>query len=95
MTKDTKIPSAQKQEKTLTTPVLGNSPMSVAINNTLASFTTLKDMAIKNSQAENIISSAGVKPSINKTSRNNKSTTLIGLGKLKGFKGTSKKRNKI
>ena len=46
MTKDTKIPSAPKQDKTLTTPVLGNSPLSVAINNTLASFTTLKDMAI-------------------------------------------------
>jgi hypothetical protein len=91
MSKDTIIPSTSKQEKTLTTPVLGNSPLSVAINNTLASFTTLKDMAIKNSQAENIISSAGVKPSIKKPSRNNNSTTLIGLSKLKGFKGTSKK----
>ena len=90
MSKDTTIPSTPKQEKTLTTPVLGNSPLSVAINNTLASFTTLKEMAIKNSQAENIISSAGVKPSIKKPSRNNNSTTLMGLAKLKGFKGTKK-----
>lgn len=79
-----------KQEKTLTTPVLGNSPMSVSLNNSLASFTMLRDMAIKNSQAENIISSAGVKPTINKPSRNNYSNTLMGLAKLKGFKGAKK-----
>ena len=90
MTKDTKIPSAPKQDKTLTTPVLGNSPMSVSLNNSLASFTMLRDMAIKNSQAENIISSAGVKPTINKPSRNNYSNTLMGLAKLKGFKGAKK-----
>jgi hypothetical protein len=92
MTKDTKIPTAPKQEKTLTTPVLGNSPMSVAINQTLASFTELKEMAIKNSQAENIISSAGVKPSIKKRSRNNYSNTLMGLAKLKGFKEAKKRK---
>tara|TARA_R100000951_G_scaffold112470_1_gene112873 strand:+ start:74 stop:331 length:258 start_codon:yes stop_codon:yes gene_type:complete len=79
-----------KQEKTLTTPVLGNSPMSVSLNNSLASFTMLRDIAIKNSQAENIISSAGVKPTINKPSRNNYSNTLMGLAKLKGFKGAKK-----
>lgn len=90
MTKDNKTEETPKQNKTLTKPVLGNSPMSVALNQTLASFTTLKEMAIKNSQAENIISSAGVKPSINKPSRNNNSTTLMGLAKLKGFKGTKK-----
>jgi hypothetical protein len=49
-------------------------------------------MAIKNSQAENIISSAGVKPSIKKPSRNNYSNTLMGLAKLKGFKGTKKQK---
>lgn len=90
MTKDNIIPPTPKQEKTLTTPVLGNSPMSVALNKSLSSFTMLKEMAIKNSQAENIISSAGVKPSIKKPSRNNNSTTLMGLSKLKGFKGAKK-----
>jgi hypothetical protein len=90
MTKDNIIPATPKQEKTLTTPVLGNSPMSVALNQTLASFSILKDMAIKNSQAKNIISSAGVTPSIKKPSRNNNSNTLMGLAKLKGFKGTTK-----
>tara|TARA_B100000768_G_scaffold157939_1_gene156263 strand:- start:239 stop:511 length:273 start_codon:yes stop_codon:yes gene_type:complete len=90
MTKDNIIPATPKQEKTLTTPVLGNSPMSVSLNNSLASFTMLKNMAIKNSQAENIISSAGVKPTIKKASRNNYSNTLMGLAKLQGFKGTKK-----
>lgn len=92
MTKDNIIPATPKQEKTLTTPVLGNSPMSVSLNNSLASFTMLKEMAIKNSQAENIISSAGVKPSITKPSRNNNSTTLMGLAKLKGFKGAKNQK---
>ncbi len=68
----------------------GQSPLSMFLDKSLSSFGQMKDLAFKNSQAENIISTAGVKPSINKASRNNKSATLMGLAKLKGFKGSKK-----
>jgi len=79
-------------EKTeVTNNPLGQSPSSMFLDKSLASFSQVQDLAIKNSQAENIISTAGVKPAITKASRNNSSNTLMGLAKLQGFKGRPKK----
>jgi hypothetical protein len=72
--------------------VLGDSPLTTGLSNTLASFGDARDTAFKNNQAEAIASSENSNSkNITKPSRRNKSNTLIGLAKLQGFRGAKKK----
>jgi hypothetical protein len=87
LTKDTKLPNADVKE-------LGASPLSQNITQSLATFRDIADLAVKNSQAENIINGTNnVKDNIDKGSRQTNSTTLMGLGKLKQLKGFKQTRN--
>jgi len=84
-----------KDNKNITTTtnqvVTGNSPLSAGLKASLASFSDARDTAFKNSQAEAIVSTENSNTkNITKPSRNNASTTLIGLGRLQGFMGASK-----
>jgi hypothetical protein len=73
---------------------LGASPLSQNITQSLATFRDIADLAVKNSQAENIINGTNnVKDNIDKGSRQTNSTTLMGLGKLKQLKGFKQTRN--
>jgi hypothetical protein len=86
-----------KDNKNITTTtnqvVAGNSPLSAGLKASLASFSDARDTAFKNSQAESIVSTENSNTkNITKPSRNNASTTLIGLGRLKGFMGASKNK---
>jgi|TARA_R100001460_G_scaffold12135_2_gene28042 2,3-bisphosphoglycerate-independent phosphoglycerate mutase len=86
LTKDTKIPDADVKD-------IGGSPMSQNINKSLATFRDIADLAVKNSQAENIINNTNnVSENINKGSRQTNSITLMGLGKLKQLKGFKQTR---
>lgn len=86
-----------KDNKNITTTtnqvVTGNSPLSAGLKASMASFSDARDTAFKNSQAEAIVSTANSnKKNITKPSRNNASTTIIGLGKLQGFMGSRNKK---
>lgn len=73
--------------------IAGNSPMSENLSQSLATFTDARDTAFKNAQAEAIASTENSNSkNFKKSSRRNKSQTLIGLAKLQGFMGSKRKK---
>ena len=87
MSKDTKL-----TKDTKITEETGASPRSSNLTQSLATFREIANAAVKNAQAENVISGENnVANNIKKPSRQTGSQTLMGLAKFKGFKGTTKK----
>lgn len=73
----------------------GESPLSTNLTQSLASFSELRDTAFKNNQAVAIMSNENSNSkNFKKPSRNNASTSLIGLQKLQGMQGFTKAKTK-